>query len=80
MFSRRDVLATAAAGAAMTTTAAAAGTFGNPDGEVRRVRLGAMAQTFSRRDGRGALERRPGRHPALADQPDRARLSYTAPV
>src|ERR1700719_747634 len=30
MFSRRDVLATAAAGAAM-TTAAAAGTFGNPD-------------------------------------------------
>jgi len=30
MFSRRDILATAAAGAAM-TTAAAAGTFGNPD-------------------------------------------------
>jgi oxalate decarboxylase len=31
MFSRRDVIATAAAGAAMTTAAAAAGTFGNPD-------------------------------------------------
>src|SRR6202021_2361222 len=31
MFSRRDVLATAAAGAAMSTTIAAAATFGNPD-------------------------------------------------
>src|ERR1700726_4509393 len=31
MFSRRDVLATAAAGAAMSTTAAAAASFGNPD-------------------------------------------------
>src|ERR1700680_4142069 len=31
MFSRRDVLATAAAGAAMSTTVAAAASFGNPD-------------------------------------------------
>src|SRR6195256_4185054 len=31
MFSRRDVLATAAVGVAMSTTAAAAGSFGNPD-------------------------------------------------
>src|SRR5205807_4912137 len=31
MFSRRDVLATAAAGVAMSTTAAAAASFGNPD-------------------------------------------------
>jgi oxalate decarboxylase len=31
MFSRRDVLATATAGAAMSATAAAAASFGNPD-------------------------------------------------
>src|SRR6202048_2951970 len=31
MFSRRDVLTTAAAGVAMSTTAAAAASFGNPD-------------------------------------------------
>jgi len=37
MFSRRDVLATAAAGAAMSTTAAAAASFGNPDNPPLRA-------------------------------------------
>jgi hypothetical protein len=37
MFSRRDVLATAAAGVAMSTTAAAAASVGNPDEPARLV-------------------------------------------
>lgn len=58
MFSRRDILATAAAGAAM-TTAAAAGTFGNPDEPPE----GAI----NAKDPRAAADPGP-QNPAIRDQ------------
>src|ERR1700751_3173997 len=59
MFSRRDILATAAAGAAMSTAAAAAATFGNPDNPPQ----GAI----NARNPASAVDPGP-QNPALRDQ------------